>query len=250
MKLRVLSWGVVAAGLYILSAVVVQSAGQPVFPVFDGFGPPAPYQWVSPPPEVAATNQPPLSGVGEVSLKGPPQNFSVTTDDGQASLVGLSNVWTRQPRQKSVMVNLTPLDPQSLAPNPAGLLFDGNAYQVEAAYAPSGDDAVLEGKVQVILRYPRRSNVLLTWTGSRWKRLESFVVRPALQVYAEVEELGTFVAAGPPPRVHRRSILPWIASGAAGAAVVSAGVAFFLRKRSKARKRRKARRPPAKMKRR
>jgi hypothetical protein len=242
---------VVAGGLYILSAVLVQSAGQPVFPVFDGFGPPAPYQWVSPPPEVAVNNQPPLPGVGEVSLEGTAQNFFATTEDGQASLSGISDSFARQPRQKAVRVNLTPLDPQTLGPPPRGLLFDGNAYEIEAAYVPSGDPAEFEGKVQVILRYPRRANVVLMSTESGWERLVSFVIRPSLQVYAEVNELGTFVAAAPPPPVHRRSIWPWIAYGGAGVAVVAAGVAFYLRNSAWARRRRRRRKkPPAKRKRR
>ncbi|HZA26415.1 MAG TPA: hypothetical protein VE915_02050 [Actinomycetota bacterium] len=249
MRNRILSWGVVAAGLYILGAVLVQSTGRPVFPLFDGLGPAQPYRWVSPPPEAAATNQPALPGAGEVALKGNPQNFFVTTEDGQASLGGISDAFARQPRQNMVRVDIAPLDPQSLAPPPRGLIFDGNAYQFDAAYAPSGDVAVIEGKVQVIFRYPRRANVVLKSTDSGWERLESFVVRPALQVYSEVDELGTFVAAGPPPRVHRRSILPWIASAGAGVAVIAAGVAFFLRRRSRARTGRK-KRPPAQRKRR
>jgi hypothetical protein len=248
---RVLAWGVVAGGLYVLSAVLVRSAGQPVFPVFDGLSPPQPYRWVSPPPEAVANNQPPLPGAGEVSLKGPAQNYFVTTEDGQASLAGLSDSFARPPKQNKVRVNLTPLDPQSLGPRPRGLIFDGNAYQFDAAYVPSSDEAVIEGKVQVIFRYPRRANVVLQSTDSGWQRLESFVIRPSLQVYAEVDELGTFVAAGPPPPVHRRSIWPWIAYGGAGVAVVAAGVAFYLRNRAQAQKRqRKRKKPPAKRKRR
>lgn len=247
---RILSWGVVAGCLYILSAVLVQSTGQAVFPLFDGLGPPQPYRWVSPPPEAVANNQPPLPGVGEVTLKGAAQNFFVTTEDGQASMAGLTDSFAHLPKQNKVQVNLTPLDPQSLGPRPPGLVFDGNAYQFDAVYAPSGDEAVIEGTVQVIFRYPRRANVVLKSTDSGWQRVESFVIRPALQVFAEVDELGTFVAAGPPPPVHRSSILPWIASAAAGVAVIAAGVAFFLRRRSKTKKRRKTKRPPAKRKRR
>jgi hypothetical protein len=248
MRCRVLSWGVVAAGFYILSAVLVATIGQPVLPLFDGLGPPQPYRWVTPPPAAAATNEPATPGTGEVALKGPPQNFTVTTEDGQAVVAGLSTAWERLPRQ-SVTVNITPLDPQDVGPPPRGLIFDGNAYMVEATYSPSGEESVLEDKVQVILRYPRRANVLLEATDSGWRRLESFVVRPSLQVYAEVQELGTYVAAGPPPRVHRRSLLPWIASGAAGVVVAAAGVAFYLR-RSKTRRPRMKKRPPAKLKRR
>jgi hypothetical protein len=238
-----------AAGLYLLAAVLVQSTGQPVVPLFDGLGPPQPYRWVTPPRAAAANNEPPTPGTGEVALKGQPQNFTVTTEDGQAVVAGLSTAWARQPRQ-SVTVTLTPLDPRAVGPPPRGLVFDGNAYQIEATYKPSGDPSVLQDKIQVILRYPRRANVVLQSTDSGWRRLESFVVRPSLQVYSEVEELGTFVAAGPPPRVHRRSILPWIASGAAGVVVAAAGIAIYLRRGSKARKRQKSKRPPPKLKRR
>jgi hypothetical protein len=246
---RILPWGVVAAGVYLLGAFLVQSAGHLVFPVFDGFGPPEPYRWVTPPPEVAATNEPPLPGAGEISLEGPTQNFFVTTEDGQASLSGTSDQWERPQRQQAVEVTITPLDPASLGPAPGGLVFDGNAYEVQASYRPSGDEAVLTGnKVQMIHRYPRRASVVLRWDGAAWQRLTSFVIRPSLQVYAEIEELGTFAAAGPPPRVHRRSILPWIAYGGAGIAVVGAGVAFFLRQVAK-NKRRKRKKPLAKMKR-
>lgn len=248
---RTLSWGMVAAGLYILAAVFVQSTGRPVFPLFDGLGPPAAYRWVNPPPEAAATNEPPLPGTGEVSLKGPIQNFFVTTEDGQAALSGTSDMWARPPKQGGVQVTITALDPQSLGPAPKGLVFDGNAYEVEASYKQSGDEATLSGdKVQVILRYPRRASVVLRWDGTAWRRLTSFVIRPSLQVYAEIQELGTFVAAGPPPRLHRRSILPWIAYGGAGVAVIAAGVAFYLRQRARGGKRPKRKRPPAKMKRR
>jgi hypothetical protein len=244
---RTLSWGVLAAGLYILSALVVQSSGHPVFPLFDGFGPPSPYRWVTPPPEARPNNEPPLPGTGEVTLKGRIQNFFVTTEDGQAALSGTSDMWARPPKQQAVEVTLTPLDGQTLGPPPRGLRFDGNAYDVEASYKPSGDEALLSGdKVQMILRYPRRASVVLRWNGTAWRRLTSFVIRPSLQVYAEIQELGTFVAAGPPPRVHRRSILPWIAYGGAGLAVVGAGVAFFLQQRAKTRKRRK--RPRANVK--
>jgi hypothetical protein len=250
-KHRTLTWGIVAAGVYILGAVFVNSTGHPVFPLFDGFGPPAAYRWVTPPPEAAATNEPPLPGTGEVSLEEPIQNFFVTTEDGQASLSGTSDMWARPPKQQAVEVIITPLDPQSLGPAPRGLVFDGNAYEVEASYKQSGGEATLSGdKVQMILRYPRRSSVVLRWDGAAWQRLTSFVIRPSLQVYAEIQEVGTFVAAGPPPRVHRRSILPWIAYGGAGIAVVGAGVAFFLRQRAKGRKGPKRKRPLAKIKRR
>ena len=38
-------------------------------PLLDGIGPPQPYRWVNPPPDLAATNQPPWSGVFHVPLK-------------------------------------------------------------------------------------------------------------------------------------------------------------------------------------
>jgi hypothetical protein len=37
-------------------------------PLLDGIGPPQDYRWVSPPPDLAATNQPPSSGVFPIVL--------------------------------------------------------------------------------------------------------------------------------------------------------------------------------------
>jgi hypothetical protein len=240
---------VLAGAAYVFTALLLQASGHPVLPLFDGLGPPPPYRWVSPPPDSAAPNEPPLPGIGEVLLTRRPQNFTVSTEDGQGVLAGRSNAFLRQPRQRAVLVNITPLDPAGLGPPPAGLIFDGNAYQFEATYASSGEEAALDSEVQVILRYPRHATVLLKSTGSRWERMKSFPIRTALQIFVETRELGTFVAARPPP-AEQRSILPWIAFSGAGAAVIAAAVVLYLRRRSRgqgvSKKRPQAGRPPSK----
>ncbi len=239
-----------AGAVYVSTALLLHAVGHPVLPLFDGLGPPPPYRWVSPPSDAAAPNEPPLPGIGEVLFARPAQNFTVSTEDGQAVLAGRSDAFTRRPRQRAALINIMPLDPEGLGPPPSGLVFDGNAYQFEATYASSGEDAAIEKPVQVILRYPRHATVLLKSTGQRWERMKSFPVRSALQIFVETSELGTFVAARPPPPAKESSILPWIAFAGAGTAVVAAAVVLYLRRRSRRRgvtkKQRQVRRPPSK----
>ena len=71
-----------AAALYVIAAWSVA----PGF--YDGFGPQAPYRWVSPPPQFQHNNQPPLSGQATIRVNpgGVVDAGSVFTQDGQASI--------------------------------------------------------------------------------------------------------------------------------------------------------------------
>jgi hypothetical protein len=71
-----------------LGAVVYVLAAWAVSPGFyDGLAPPAPYHWVSPPPDLRSTNKPPDSGQVAVAVKGgATQSGHVATADSQASL--------------------------------------------------------------------------------------------------------------------------------------------------------------------
>src|SRR5437899_6821931 len=64
---RALAWGVAAALLYVITAVLV-SRVMPVRFLYEGESPPVPYRWVTPPPARAATNIPPQSGSGTVPV--------------------------------------------------------------------------------------------------------------------------------------------------------------------------------------
>ena len=125
--------------LYVMVALVTnQLSSRPVLPLFDGFAPPTPYAWVSPPPELAGDNTVPKPVEREFAL-GPDgsQASNATTDDAQA-IVGLDkgSIPASSP-DAAVAVRLSPVDSDTLGPLPPGLRVVSNAYRVELRYVPS-----------------------------------------------------------------------------------------------------------------
>lgn len=139
-RARVFAVGAGLAVLYVLVGLVTpRLTGRPVRPLFDGFAPPAPYNWVKPPPEFARDNKKPSEATQDVPL-GPDGSgaSNVTTADGQA-IAGL-DIGSAPPHvpDTAVKVRVTPVDPGTLGPLPAGVRAEGNAYQVTLSYLPSG----------------------------------------------------------------------------------------------------------------
>jgi hypothetical protein len=169
----------------------------PVRPLFDGFAPPPPYRYVNPP--AGFTNDaPPLPKTGEVKLTASgSEGTSVSTDDAQASLIMRIGAAPAKPGQTAVAVKITPLDPEALAPPPKDLVFDGNAYRFEAAYAPSKYPIILAQPVTVVLRYPISASKLLALIGASWSQLPTNNGGIQMSVYADVTSLGIFAAADP-----------------------------------------------------
>ena len=108
-------------------------------PMLDGLGPLAPYRWVDPPPELAATNQAPSSGRFDVTLG--PQGSEAATfvlSDNQATFILPAGVFAPQTGQDRVRLRVDPVDPASLGPAPDGMAVFGNAYRLRATYQPGG----------------------------------------------------------------------------------------------------------------
>jgi hypothetical protein len=218
-----LSWGVVAAALYV-AAVLVTSGRAPVRLLFDGFSGPVQYNWVSPPPSLASTNQPPQSGSTDITVEASGSGgLSLATGDAQASIVAPQGTFAAKDGQTAVHVSIAPLDPAKVGPTPNGLAFDGNAYTFTATYVPSGDPAPMTKRASILLRYPIHATQILRWTGTGWAALKTTVVTGTLQVFAGSDELGTFVAVAPN---QKRGLgwLPYISVGA----IVLAGLAGLL----------------------
>lgn len=226
-----LGWGVVAAAAYVATVWMAHVDGpMPVRLLFDGPHPLQPYNFVAPPKDLAARNQPPQPGEVVLGLlsRGAVEGGSVTTNDGQASMTFPAQTFAPRPGQK-VRVRITPEDPARLGPPPEDLRIDGNAYTFTAEYQPSGEEAVPETEVTTLLRYPVRANVLLRWDGERWERLKTTAVPATLQVYGNTTELGTFVAAGPPPPSDTNWLL-FVPIGVIGLAAI-AGLRARMRQR-------------------
>src|SRR5439155_25777457 len=101
--------GLVALALGLLAAALLHSKSAP--PVFDGIiVPPEPYRWVSPPPNLAAGNKPPLPG--EVTL--PIQNGQVAgggpqTGDSQVVMYFAPATFKAPSGAQSVKCTIDPL---------------------------------------------------------------------------------------------------------------------------------------------
>ncbi len=136
--MRRVSLLVAAATLYLFAAWMVA----PGF--YDGLGPPQAYNWTCPPPQAGA-NIKPTSGHLEIKvINGKSDANSAFTDDGQivtGFLPGAFDVTGKT----VITVDIKPLD---TCPQPAGLRFVTNVYQVTV-------DAPLNASIgaSITLRY-------------------------------------------------------------------------------------------------
>lgn len=240
MNRRLVFGGVLAGGAYLLAALLTSRAGLlPIRPLYDGLAPPAPYRYVSPPPDLADENEEPLSAVGTLVLSPLGSNArTVSTADGQMLVVFQEGAVPPRDGEDEVTVRITPIDPGPLPVSPEGLKLDGNAYTVRAFYSKSEVAADLRSTVTGVLRYPAHATLMLRQDGRSWTRLKTELAQASLQIFAETDELGTFIAAGPPQRSRG-----WIAYVAAAGGVLAGAAGYYTgRRRGRSRKGRPARR--------
>lgn len=235
-----LTWGLAAAATYVLlSLAQLGPFGLPFRPLFDGLAPPRPYRWVDPPPEFADENQPPLSGTLELVLGRMGSNAdSLITGDGQAQVTFGDRVFRPAGEERAVRAQISPVDPAQFGPPPAGLPFNGNAYEVEAEYLPSGRPAPVAREISMALRYPSHATVILRWDGGGWDRLETGLISANLTVFAATAELGVYVPAGRPQPATRG--FPWGTLGylSVGAAALAVALGVRARRRGAAERQR------------
>jgi hypothetical protein len=186
----------IIAGAYLLvGALSFRDGLLPRAPVLDGLQPPAPYQWVKPPPDRANDNKPPSAATGRIDLTSIGSAGSHTTPDGQATIIFDSNSVPVPPGQTSVSVTITPLDPDKVGPPPpGGYHYDSNAYKFDATYEPSGQPLTTM-TVTIVLSFATSADHIFHRNGSGWDPLPT---TPAAQnqLFAPAHSLGTFVAAG------------------------------------------------------
>lgn len=167
----------------------------PRVPVLDGLQPPAPYQWVKPPPDRAKDNKPPSGATGTIQLTSIGSAGSVSTPDNQATIIFDSNSVPVPPGQTSVSVTITPLDPDKVGPPPpGGYHYDSNAYRFDAAYEPSGRPLTTM-TVTIVLSFATSADHIFHWNGSGWDPL-STTPSAQNQLFAPANSLGIFATAG------------------------------------------------------
>ncbi|MGQ0568736.1 MAG: hypothetical protein ACT4P5_04270 [Armatimonadota bacterium] len=197
---RHFTWGIAAAGFYIIVVVASFHGGLvPTLPLYDGLAPPFPYRWVNPPPEVFFENEPPEVGRGSIMLTpSGSQPISIITGDAQAGVIVPKGAIAPRTGESSATVTITPLDPAVVVPEAVRARVNGNAYRIEIVYAASGEPVVLRGTVTVLLRYPIHATEMLQSAEPEWTALETNVSPASLQIHAQTSRLGTFVATNVP----------------------------------------------------
>lgn len=217
-------------------------------PILDGLAPVAPYRWVSPPPELAASNQPPASGTFEVPLRPSGSEPAVfITPDNQVTLVIDRNAFPARGEDRVVRLSVTPLDPATLSSLPNRLSAFGNALELRATYEPSGRPVRhMRQPIDVFAVYPvtlelhaTTHELLRSDEGATWTSLGSQDSAGLQQVTASVSEFGLLVVAGrlvPNPVVPappQRDIDPVAIALLAGSAVaLIVGLVLVLRGRN------------------
>lgn len=175
-------------------------------PLYDGFAPPPPYRWVSPPPDLAASNQAPEGVTYPIALQPDGSGVAaVTTPDLQVSLVFQPGAIDAKEGQSSAEITVSPQDPGVFGAPPAGLEIRGNVYQVGATYQPGATPVpAFDPKVQVALAYPAPPNpagesreVLYSADGQQWTRLESIDSPAQHKVGADLTGPGYLAVGGP-----------------------------------------------------
>lgn len=174
-----------AAALYVAAALAVA----PGF--YDGFGPPQPYNWTCPPPQAGA-NQKPSSGHVDIPVtNGTSEADSAFTDDGQLVIGFLPGAFDATGKT-TIHVDIKPLD---TCPQPAGVQFVTNVYQVTA-------DATLVKSSNLELRYSTLkadpSNVYVASDpGGPWKSLGRNQNSQLFVADTQTTQLGYFAAGNP-----------------------------------------------------
>jgi hypothetical protein len=195
-----------AVALVYLAAAVVSGHLSPLAhrPLLDGLAPPTAYRWVEPPPELAATNEPPTPGTFVVKLGNAGSETAVfTTGDAQVTLIFPEGSFADAEGQRNVEITVEPLA-GSVAQPEDPLTVVGNVYLIEATYGPSGDDAPLASVATVVLVYPLLANdhgshsVIRSRTGERWRTLDTDDLPSIQQAGADIDELGYLSVAGQP----------------------------------------------------
>jgi hypothetical protein len=178
-----------AAGLYVVAAWSVA----PGF--YDGFGPQAPYHWVSPPPQFKNSNQPPQPGHGTavVAGNGVVNPGSTFTQDGQASISWVPGAFVTPADRSPVVIDIKPV---------AGYPDPGNVHLATNVYCFTGSSPVAAGKdVLVTLTFsdqlPAPTDVYQYENNGPWRNIGNTGAAAPFSISARATSLGCFAGGYP-----------------------------------------------------
>jgi uncharacterized protein (TIGR03382 family) len=221
-------------------ALTLGVRGTHLRPLYEGFGPSAPYRWVNPPGVFAATNQKPTSITASVPL-GPKGSVvtGIQTPDAQVVLGMADGAVAAHDHDTSIQVVIVPLDAAKLGPLPGSLYANGNAYRISMTYEPSHTPVARLAKPgSMTIQIPGIGHSLFTSTdGHTWKLVESHNIQPTGLIMGTIFAtpgyyLGGTTVAPPAPAGSSGSSVAKTAIGAGAlAAIVLAATALLVRRR-------------------
>jgi hypothetical protein len=173
-------------------------------PLLDGNIYPVQYNWVTPPPELAGTNQPPTPGDFTLKLTDRGTRPGVfTTSDAQVTLIPVAGTFPPATGQDAVHLSVTPMDPSTVSQPAEPLEIVGNVIKLTATYEPSGDPVdTIDKSLETILVYPLPPNVhttshavVFSSDGKIWERADGTDSPSNQQVEGPVRTLGYVAVA-------------------------------------------------------
>jgi hypothetical protein len=198
---RVLALGVGAGMAYVvLAGVSGHLSPLARRPLLDGFAPPPPYRFASPPPNLAPINKPPLSARFTLQVRGGSVSEGLfATRDSQASVLLFGRSLLAPAGQRSLILTLQPMAPPKQAAVPSGESITGNVYRIQAVFEPSGTRVdTLEKSAILTLVYPALGGphhvrrVLSSKDGSTFTEIPSIDSSVQEQVTAHITSFGYF----------------------------------------------------------
>jgi hypothetical protein len=183
---------VLALGLAAIAYVVAAWAVAPGF--YDGIAPPAPYRWVSPPPQFRSTNQQPLSGRAVVRVNGGRVDpGSVFSQDGQAAISFAAGAFVAPAGGSGVTIQIAP---QTTFPDPGGTQLATNVYCLTSTSPlASGKDALIT--LQYSSGVPAPSDLYGYQGDGPWQKIGNSGTAAPFYVAARVTALGCFAGGYP-----------------------------------------------------
>jgi hypothetical protein len=243
-RARWLGGGLALAAIYVLALVITTGGSSPrARPLYDGLVPLPTYRWVAPPAFFASGNRPPQPSRATIALGADGSELAnVATPDGQLTLSLAAGAIAPHPGARRIAVSVTPLDPDDVAPVPAGLRANGNAYRVRMEYEPGGQPVrSFATPGTLVLQVPEIGRSLFSSpTGHRWTAVAATPLPP--------RELSLSAPFAAPGYVVGGTRLPELAApgdsgsnavrwgvGVGAAAVLLVGAAAVVRRRRSAR---------------
>jgi hypothetical protein len=230
-------WGALAGGAIAIVYVTVAAltsglSGRPTLPLFEGTGPPAPYQWVEPPCDFKTGNvvPQPTSAVIPMNAQGN-EIGSVTQPGSQAIVTPQAGAIPPHPGAKSVTLRLEPIGPSTIGALPGQAVPDGNAYRLTITYDDGTPVTKFVKPVDYLIRAPTLADggvFLQPGAGAAWQKQNTLTTPQPSHYPFETTLIGTFVAATAEPVFKGGVCSHGSGSGSPVVAIVIAVVAALL----------------------